>query len=209
MFNDVSKMVIIAILALVAYNVVIGGNLIKNYGDLNVLGQAGGEEHSQDGPAHPQQSVQHLTPAQAQARQQAEKRVEHSQVQDEVYKNNPNVLPHPQMSNNFSSQGNFQPSSQPMGGTDCFPKNDVLPQELLPREGGFAESNPAGQGHLSNRNFFESGHHPGLNTQSSTLKNPNLQLRSDPLIPRRDVGPWNQSTIEADTNRRQFEVGGI
>ena len=58
-----------------------------------------------------------------------------------------------------------------------------------------------------NRNLFESGHHAGLNTQSSTLKNANRQLRSDPLIPRRDVGPWSQSTIEADTNRRQFEIG--
>lgn len=112
-------------------------------------------------------------------------------VHDDVYKTNPNVLAHPQMSN-------------PMVPA---PMNDVQPHELLPREGGFAESNPMGQGHLSHKNFFESGHHPGLNTQSSTMKNPNLQLRSDPLIERRDVGPWNQSTVEADGNRRQFDIG--
>lgn len=207
MFDNTNKLVIIAILVLFAYSIVTGTDLVKNYGDLNV--HAGGNSIPLGHPAHPQQTVHNETPAQSQARLQAGKRVAHSQVHDEVYKNNPNVLPHPQMSNNFSSQGNFQPSAQPMGGMDCFPKNDVLPHELLPREGGFAESNPTAQGHLSNRNFFESGHHPGLNTQSSSLKNANLQLRSDPLIPRHDVGPWHQSTIEADTNRRQFDIGGI
>lgn len=204
MLSDVSKLVIIAILVLVAYNVLSSKEPIKNSGELRVTGGS-------DMPVFdmPTASVGDETPAQKQAREQAEKRIEHSQVSDDVYHNNSNVLPHPQMSNNFSSQGNFQPTAQPMGGMDCFPKSDVLPQELLPREGGFAESNPQGQGQLSNRNFFESGHHPGLNTQSSTLKNPNLQLRSDPLIVRRDVGPWNQSTIESDTNRRQFDIGGI
>ena len=70
-------------------------------------------------------------------------------------------------------------------------------------------ANPSAQGTLSNRNLFEAGHHAGLNTQLNSLRNGNQQLRSDPLIPRVSVGPWSQSTYEADTNRREFEIGGI
>lgn len=198
MLNDVTKLVLIAIVALVAYNVVNNNNLIKNSGSLQV------GDYTQ-GMQLPEPAVNTQLPQQKQSRQ----KVEHSQI-DDIYENNPNVLPHPQMSNNFSSQGNWDPSTQHnMAQLNCLPKDQLIPEELLPREGGFADSNPAPQGHLSQRNFFESGHHPGLNTQSSTLKNPNLQLRSDPLIPRRDVGPWNQSTFEPDTNRRQFDIGGI
>lgn len=112
---------------------------------------------------------------------------------EDIYKNNPNVLPHPQMSNEYAGH----------------PMNDVQPHELLPREGGFQDSNPQGQGSLNARNFFESGHHHGLNSTGSTKKNANLQLRSDPPIIRQDVGPWHNSTIESDNNRRQFDIGGI
>jgi hypothetical protein len=121
---------------------------------------------------------------------------------EDIYKNNPDVLPHPQMSNDFSPYQSYQSGSGPMG-------TDLTPEELLPREGGFSDSNPTNPGHLSNKNFFESGHHPGLNTQSGSLKNPNLQLRSDPYIPRRDVGPWGMSTYEPDLNRKQFEIGSV
>lgn len=38
-------------------------------------------------------------------------------------------------------------------------------------------------------------------------KNPNLQLRSDPLIKKVDVGPWLQSDYLPDTMRRPFEIG--
>ena len=84
-----------------------------------------------------------------------------------------------------------------------------MASDLLPKEGAFADSNPSPQGTLSNRNLFEAGHHAGLNTQLSSLRNANRQLRSDPLIPRVAVGPWSQSSYEADTNRREFEIGGI
>jgi hypothetical protein len=131
---------------------------------------------------------------------------------DGLYKNNENVLPNPQMSNNSAPQGNFTPSqSHDFSKLDCFPKDQLVSKDLLPREDSnnvWNDSNPAGQGHLSNKNFLESGHHYGLNTVGQSLKNPNLQLRSDPLIPMKSVGPWMQSTIEADTNRRQLEIGG-
>jgi hypothetical protein len=134
------------------------------------------------------------------------KKTVHDQISD--IKHNTNVLPNPQISNNYAPQGNFSPStSHNFAQLDCFPKDQLVASDLLPTEGGFAESNPAAPGHLMNRNLFESGHHSGLNTQSNTLKNANRQLRSDPLIPRRDVGPWSQSTYDGDTNRRPFEIG--
>jgi hypothetical protein len=149
-----------------------------------------------------------------------EKHMENSQFQeintqymnqvhsDTLYKNNTNVLPPAQTSNVYTAQGAYQaPSASNFAQLDCFPKDQLVSSDLLPRDGGFAESNPQGQGQLSNRNFFESGYHAGLNTQSSTLKNANKQLRSDPIIPRKDVGPWAQSTYDADTNRRAFEIG--
>ena len=133
-------------------------------------------------------------------------------VRDKLYQTNTNVLPNPQMSNNYSSQGAFQPDhAHNFSQLDCFPKDTVQAEDLLPREDKYHiwnESNPNVQGHLSNKNFIEAAHHYGLNTVSNSLRNANRQLRSDPLIPKKNVGPWNQSTYEADTNRRPFEIGG-
>lgn len=131
---------------------------------------------------------------------------------DQLYKNNCNVLPNPQMSNANAPQGNFRPAQlSNFAQLDCFPKDQLSAKDLIPREDAYNvwnQSNPPVQGALSNKNFVDSGHHFGLNTVGQSLKNANLQLRSDPLIPQRQVGPWMQSTIEADTNRRPFEIGG-
>lgn len=178
--NDLLKLLLVAAVAYVAYNVLLKDGPIKNQGTLNSEVE---EEHSVP-------VVQGIDAA-------ADKHVIHGQI-DDVYKNNPNVLDHPQMSN--SNADNFAQ-------LDCFPKDQTQPQDLLPPDGGFAESNPATQGQLMNRNLFEAGHHAGLNTQSNSLRNGNRQIRSDPLIPRQDVGPWHQSTYDGDTNRRTFEIG--
>jgi len=131
-------------------------------------------------------------------------------------KQNNNVLPYPQVSNNYSPENAVVNGQYPMNtgeqkSLDCFPKDIVTPQELMPKEDPYNTwnlSNPPVNGHLADKNFLESGYHFGIDTQSSSLKNANLQLRSDPVIPQIPVGPWMQSTISADTNRRQFEVGG-
>jgi hypothetical protein len=61
---------------------------------------------------------------------------------------------------------------------------------------------------LDDRNFLDCGYHYGINTVGQSLRNANQQIRSDPPIPQVDIGPWSQSTIEHDFNRRQLEVGG-
>jgi len=40
----------------------------------------------------------------------------------------------------------------------------------------------------------------GVDTVSTTLKNPSLDLRGNPPCPKFVVSPWNQSSIEPDTN---------
>jgi len=55
--------------------------------------------------------------------------------------------------------------------------------------------------------LLQAGYHIGLDTIGQTMKNANLQLRSDPAIPKANVGPWNQSTIEPDIMRVPLEVG--
>lgn len=88
--------------------------------------------------------------------------------------------------------------------------DNLTSSDLLPNENGFSSWGDAAPENnaLEGRNFLESGHHFGINTVGQSLRNANLQLRSDPTIPQVDVGPWLQSTIEQDTNKRQFEVGG-
>lgn len=94
---------------------------------------------------------------------------------------------------------------------DCFPKDKLTPEDLLPNDAAnseWAQVNPAGQGELANRNYLTAGHHMGINTVGNTLRNPNMQLRSEPPNPRLDTGPWQQSTIEPDLNRRALEING-
>ena len=64
-----------------------------------------------------------------------------------------------------------------------------------------------GAGDLKNVSLLKAGHHIGINTVGQSLRNANLQLRSEPANPQLNVGPWNQSTIAADTMRRPLEIG--
>jgi hypothetical protein len=93
---------------------------------------------------------------------------------------------------------------------DCYPKDQIAPSELLPGDADskWAQVNPSGQGDLKDQNFLNAGHHIGTNTVGQTLRNANLQLRSDPPVPQVSVSPWMQTTIEPDSNRKAFEIGG-
>lgn len=93
---------------------------------------------------------------------------------------------------------------------DCSPRDRLTAADLLPKDAAnskWAQVNPAGQGDLKDQNFLTSGFHLGINTIGSSLRNANLQLRSEPVNPQ---GKWPimQSTIEPDVNRRSLEIGG-
>lgn len=91
----------------------------------------------------------------------------------------------------------------------CARQQIVDPSELLPRDENseWAKLNPVAAGDINNVNLLQAGYHIGINTVSSSLRNANLQLRSEPPNPQMSVGPWNNTTIEPDINRRPLEIG--
>jgi len=69
------------------------------------------------------------------------------------------------------------------------------------------EWNVSTPGSLEDKNFLEAGYHFGIDTVGSSQKNANLQLRSEPIIPRRtDVSPFLNSSIMPEDHRRRFEI---
>ena len=128
--------------------------------------------------------------------------------------------------NNQNNQNNGVDRSEPLGSNedyedvsgelksrnqlpnDCYPKDVLSPEELLPKdvESVWAQSVPSGQGSLSDKYFLNAGFHVGVNTVGQSLRNANRQLRSEPPNPQVKVSPWLQSTIEPDTNRRPLEI---
>lgn len=63
---------------------------------------------------------------------------------------------------------------------------------------------------LENKNFLFNTFGAGSDSRGTSLKNPNLQLRSDPVIERvENLTPFNKSIVEGqDTYRKRFEIGG-
>ena len=98
---------------------------------------------------------------------------------------------------------------QPVAQGGYASQNVVNPTELLPTDQNsqWASLNPVNQGNPITPDLLQAGYHIGLDTIGQTMKNPNLQLRSDPYIPKAAVGPWNQSTYEPDLMRVPLEVG--
>jgi len=91
----------------------------------------------------------------------------------------------------------------------CSKEPVADPSELLPKDTNsqWAQLNPSGSGDLENVNLLRSGYHMGIDTIGNTLRNANLQLRSEPANPQVNVGPWNNTTISPDTMRVPLEIG--
>lgn len=119
-----------------------------------------------------------------------------------------NAKPNEPLTNEDFKKVDFKESELPK---DCFPKDKLTSEDLLPKDAAnskWAQVNPAGQGDLKDKNFLNAGFHIGINTVGNSLRNPNLQLRSEPPNPQLKVSPWNQTTMESDLNRRPLEIGG-
>jgi len=91
----------------------------------------------------------------------------------------------------------------------CAKQQVVDPSELLPRDNNsqFSKLNPTGAGDLKNVSLLKAGHHIGINTVGQSLRNANLQLRSEPANPQLNTGPWNQTSMTPDMQRRPLEIG--
>jgi len=101
---------------------------------------------------------------------------------------------------------------------NCTNEPTLNPADLLPRtssSGGsnswsdFGAQTPVGSGGGAEptANFLDSTYLAGINTVSGSLRNANLQLRSEPANPTTQVSPWLQTTIEPDLMRAPFEIG--
>ena len=92
--------------------------------------------------------------------------------------------------------------------SSCNRQEIANPSELLPRQDNeFGNMNQNGSGDLQNVNLLRAGYHAGIDTIGSTLRNSNLQLRSEPPNPTSKVSPWMNSTIEPDLMRVPLEIG--
>jgi hypothetical protein len=84
------------------------------------------------------------------------------------------------------------------------PVNNVT--DLLPSDPNseWAKLNP-GLNAGATPDLLSAGTIIGINR--TPLRNSNLQYRSDPVIPKQDIGPWHQSTIDQDISRIPLEIG--
>lgn len=99
------------------------------------------------------------------------------------------------------------PGSNQAGGYSA--QSVATPSDLLPQDQNsqWAALNPSAVNQGGMPDLLKAGYHIGLDTIGQTLRNANLQLRSDPIIPKQEVGPWNHSTIEPDLGRVPLEIG--
>ena len=101
-----------------------------------------------------------------------------------------------------TASGNGYTTSQVANPADLLPSDENSQWSAL-------NPNSANKGDTTMPDLLKAGYHIGLDTIGQTLRNANLQLRSDPIITKATVGPWNQSTIETDFARVPLEIGPI
>jgi hypothetical protein len=140
---------------------------------------------------------------------------ESNNTMQKQYKNTNNkmsagVVPsEPLGQNEVFASANGAQTSMPGIPSSCSTPNIQNPAELLPKDSNsqWAQLNPSGKGELANVNLLKAGYHIGIDTIGQTLRNANLQIRSEPPNPQLYVGPWNTSTIEPDFLRPPLELG--
>lgn len=83
------------------------------------------------------------------------------------------------------------------------------PIDLLPKDANnkWTSLNNLNGANINMPDLLQAGVHIGLDTVGQSLRNANLQERSDPIIPVVDTGPWHKSTIEPDYGRVPLEIG--
>jgi len=95
------------------------------------------------------------------------------------------------------------PAAAPKQGGVASP-SDLLPHDMNSQWG---DLNTVNKGNIAMPDLLQAGYHIGLDTIGQSLRNANLQERSDPIIPVMETGPWNKSTIEPDYGRVPLELG--
>lgn len=112
-----------------------------------------------------------------------------------------------------NTDSNTAPSQNPEADssrTSCFPRDSLTSSDLLPKDATdstWSQLNPSTGANIQDRYLLDAAHHIGINSQSGSLRNANLQLRSDPMIETKPVSPWLNSTIPPDINKRPLDIG--
>ena len=107
---------------------------------------------------------------------------------------------------------NLSPETMPFPAgnkpSNCYPKNQLAPQELLPGDPNskWAQVNPQATGDIAGKNFLNAGALIGVNTVGQSNRNANWDIRAAPPNPQVEVSPWLQSTIGPDLARRPLDI---
>jgi len=111
---------------------------------------------------------------------------------------------------NSANMGIPQPSQQI--NNSCNVPQKLTASDLLPKGGFSDEVNNFANIHNDsinhkNINFLlDPKMKIGVDTVGQTLRNANLQLRSEPPNPQVIVSPWSNTTISPDNNRKPLEI---
>lgn len=114
---------------------------------------------------------------------------------------------------NLASVGGLAPAASGFGSAEtpqnCYPKKQLKASELLPNDPNsqWVQANPMAPGSIMDKNFLNAGYQIGVDTVGQSMRNASYDLRSAPPNPQVQVGPWMQSTIEPDVNRKPLEIG--
>jgi len=121
------------------------------------------------------------------------------------------VVPaHPQGENEVSASVSGIATSSLGLPPSCSKGTPAQPGDLLPKTGdnAWGQLMPnSGNGDLANVNLLDAGYHNGIDTVMGSLRNANLQVRSEPPNPQSKVSPWQNTTIEPDLMRVPLELG--
>jgi hypothetical protein len=121
----------------------------------------------------------------------------------------------PQGVSAHSKGGNVQPSeglqSRKAAGQSAYTESHLSGDELLPKGGlgaSWAPVNPSSMGDLKGQNFLDAGYHTNtaIAGVSQTNRNASWDVRSEQPNPQVKVGPFLNSTIEANPFKRGLDA---
>ena len=91
---------------------------------------------------------------------------------------------------------------------NCSGQANINPADLLPKDNNSSWNlKPMCSGDFLGVNLLNAGQLIGVDTIGSSLRNANLQVRSEPPNPQLQVSPWMNTTIEPDPFRAPLEIG--
>ena len=121
----------------------------------------------------------------------------------------------PYAGSNHGAAGNSQPvenlQSRHPSSQSTYSESKLSASELLPKGeigASWAAVNPAGMSDLKGQNFLQAGYHSNtaIGGVAQTNRNASYDLRSEEPNPQGSVGPFLNTTIEANPFKRSLEA---